>query len=107
MTCSEFLKELTDYLDDSMDAQTRAELEDHLQWCHNCYVVCNTTKMTIEIYRDSHLYELPDDLRGRLRNAIMSKCHTHTAGCAEDHAPGVAPSPDVKMAGPDEPGTHK
>ena len=74
MTCSDFLKELTDYLDESMDAQTRAELEDHLQWCHNCYVVCNTTKMTIEIYRDSHLYELPDDLRGRLRSAIMSKC---------------------------------
>ncbi len=83
MTCSDFLKELTDYLDDSMDAQTRAELEDHLQWCHNCYVVCNTTKMTIEIYRDSHLYELPDDLRGRLRTAIMSKCHTHKASIAD------------------------
>ena len=82
MTCSDFLKELTDYLDDQMDAQTRAELEDHLQWCHNCYVVCNTTKMTIEIYRDSHLYELPDDLRGRLRTAIMSKCHGHTS-CAD------------------------
>ena len=77
MTCSDFLKELTDYLDDSMDAQTRAELEDHLQWCHNCYVVCNTTKMTIEIYRDSHLYELPDDLRTRLRSAIVSKCECH------------------------------
>lgn len=77
MTCSEFLKELTDYLDESMDAQTRAELEDHLQWCHNCYVVCNTTKRTIEIYRDSHLYELPEDLRGRLRSAILTKCHSH------------------------------
>ena len=80
MTCSDFLKELTDYLDDSMDAQTRAELEDHLQWCHNCYVVCNTTKMTIEIYRDSHLYELPDDLRGRVRSAIMTKCQCHKDG---------------------------
>ncbi len=77
MTCSDFLKELTDYLDESMDAQTKAELEDHLQWCHNCYVVCNTTKMTIEIYRDSHLYELPDDLRTRLRTAIVSKCECH------------------------------
>lgn len=82
MTCSDFLKELTDYLDDSMDAQTRAELEDHLQWCHNCYVVCNTTKMTIEIYRDSHLYELPDDLRSRIRSAIMTKCQ------CQDHASG-------------------
>ncbi len=83
MTCSDFLKELTDYLDDAMDAQTRAELEDHLQWCHNCYVVCNTTKRTIEIYRDSHLYELPDDLRDKLRTAIVSKCHSHKASCAD------------------------
>jgi hypothetical protein len=83
VTCSDFLKELTDYLDDSMDAQTRAELEDHLQWCHNCYVVCNTTKRTIEIYRDSHLYELPDDLRTKLRSAILSKCHGHKDGCSD------------------------
>ncbi len=74
MKCAEFLKELTDYLDNEIDAPTRAELEEHLQWCHNCYVVCNTTKMTIEIYRDSQLYELPDDLRSRLRSAIVSKC---------------------------------
>ncbi len=74
MTCKDFLKELTDYLDDSLDQRTRVELEEHLQWCHNCYVICNTTKKTIEIYRDSTLYELPDDLRGRLRSAIMTKC---------------------------------
>lgn len=74
MTCSDFLKELTDYLDETIDAGTRAELEDHLNWCHNCYVVCNTTKKTIEIYRDSQLYELPPNLRSRLEAAIMSKC---------------------------------
>jgi len=77
VTCSEFLKELTDYLDNTMDQRTRVELEDHLQWCHNCYVVCNTTKRTIEIYRDSQLFELPDDLRNRLRTAIISKCKQH------------------------------
>ena len=74
MTCTDFLKELTDYLDATIDASTRAELEDHLAWCHNCYVICNTTKKTIEIYRDSQLYELPEDLRSRLQVAIMSKC---------------------------------
>jgi len=74
VTCKDFLKELTDYLDDALDQSTRTELEEHLQWCHNCYVICNTTKKTIEIYRDSTLYELPDDLRGRLRSAIMTKC---------------------------------
>jgi anti-sigma factor RsiW len=74
VNCSDFLKELTDYLDEGLDARTRAELEEHLQWCHNCFVICNTTKKTIEIYRDSKLYELPDDLRTRLHSAIMTKC---------------------------------
>ena len=74
MKCSEFLQELTGYLDSALDERTKAELEDHLAWCHNCYVVCDTTKKTIEIYRDQQLYELPEDLRGRLRSAIMTKC---------------------------------
>jgi len=74
VTCSDFLRELTDYLDATIDASTRAELEDHLAWCHNCYVICNTTKKTIEIYRDSHLYELPEELRAKLQFAILSKC---------------------------------
>jgi predicted anti-sigma-YlaC factor YlaD len=77
VTCSEFLKELTDYLDGVIDDHTKKELDEHLLWCHNCYVVCNTTKRTIEIYRGSELYELPDDLRTRLRSAIMSKCREH------------------------------
>jgi hypothetical protein len=72
--CSEFLQELTNYLDGVLDARTKAELEDHLAWCHNCYVVCDTTKKTIEIYRNSELYELPDGLRVRLREAIIKKC---------------------------------
>ncbi len=80
MTCSDFLKELTDYLDDTIDAPTRAELEDHLNWCHNCYVICNTTKKTVEIYRGSEIYELPEDLRLKLRSAIMAKCQKKKAG---------------------------
>ena len=79
MNCSDFLKELTDYLDESLDDRTRAELEEHLQWCHNCFVICNTTKKTIEIYRDSQIYELPDDLRVRLHSAIITKCQQKKA----------------------------
>jgi len=75
--CTEFLSELTNYLDGALDDRTKSELEDHLAWCHNCYVVCDTTRKTIEIYRNSELYELPDDLRGRLQSAIMTKCAAH------------------------------
>lgn len=74
MKCKEFLKELNDYLDGSLDPKLQAELQEHLHWCHNCYVVCNTTQKTIEIYRENKIYELPDDLRSKLQGAILSKC---------------------------------
>jgi hypothetical protein len=68
-------------LDGAIDDRTKAELDEHLAWCHNCFVICNTTKMTIEIYRDQELYELPDDLRNKLRSAIIHKCqHGPTPG---------------------------
>jgi len=82
--CSEFLQELTNYLDGVLDARTKSELEDHLAWCHNCYVVCDTTKKTIEIYRHPQPDELPDDLRTRLRSAIMSKCQAHKRSGGEN-----------------------
>jgi predicted anti-sigma-YlaC factor YlaD len=83
--CSDFLKELTDYLDGVIDTRTKAELEDHLQWCHNCYVVCNTTQRTIEIYRNHEVVELPDDLRTRLQTAILNKCEKHKHDAQHPH----------------------
>ena len=83
MKCSEFLQELTGYLDGALDDRTKAELEDHLAWCHNCYVVCDTTKKTIEIYRDSQLYSLPETLRDKLRSAIVAKCQARKKSGSE------------------------
>ena len=74
MKCKDFLKELNEYLDGNIDVQLKTELEEHLQWCHNCFVVCNTTQKTIEIYRDNEVYPLPDPIRDRLHQAIVTKC---------------------------------
>ena len=80
MKCTEFLQELTDYLDGTLTENMRAELDEHLHWCHECHVVMNTTKKTIEIYRDNQLYELPESLRSRLHQAIMNRCRDSKRG---------------------------
>jgi hypothetical protein len=36
--------------------------------------VLDTTKQTIEFYRDSEIYEFAPGVRDRLHSAIMSKC---------------------------------
>ena len=74
MKCSDFLKELNDFLDGSVDPKLMAELKEHMTWCHHCYVVLDTTKKTIQIYKENQVYELPEGVRSRLHSAILSKC---------------------------------
>jgi predicted anti-sigma-YlaC factor YlaD len=81
MTCTEFLAILDDVIDQSIAAETRAEIELHLKKCDHCEVVFNTTRKTIEIYRSHEIYELPTDLRERLHNAIMEKCKKSKGPC--------------------------
>ena len=74
MTCTEFLAQLDELIDEEVTAKMRADLEDHLRGCDHCVVTLNTTRKTIEIYRSHEIYPLPPDLRERLHTAIMARC---------------------------------
>jgi hypothetical protein len=74
MKCTEFLKILDDVIDESLVAETRAEIETHLRKCGHCEVVLDTTRRTIEIYRCHEIYELPTEVSQRLHTVIMERC---------------------------------
>ena len=74
MTCTEFLAQLDDLIDDEVGVALRADLEEHLKECDHCVITLNTTRKTIEIYRSHELYELPEEVRTRLETAILAKC---------------------------------
>ena len=74
MTCSEFLVQLDDLIDDKVSVRMRADLEEHLHGCEHCVITLSTTRKTIEIYRKHVIYELPNELRDRLQKAILAKC---------------------------------
>lgn len=73
LTCKEFLQELTDYLDENVDAEIRSKLEQHITECPNCWVVCDTTKKTIRIYKGMEPYPIPSDVEARLMAALEKK----------------------------------
>ena len=74
MNCTEFLANLTDYFDAKTAATLRSELEQHMGGCDHCHVTVNTTRQTIEIYRNDELYELPDSIRTQLQQTVLTKC---------------------------------
>ena len=74
MTCTEFLAQLDELLDGEVSVTLRADLEEHMRGCEHCEITLNTTRKTIEIYRKHEIYELPEDVRARLEQAILAKC---------------------------------
>jgi hypothetical protein len=74
MNCTDFLSKMTDYFDGQIEAELLVEVKQHLAECHHCEVVVDTTKQTIQFYRNSEVYEFSPDLRDRLHTAIMAKC---------------------------------
>lgn len=74
MTCTEFIALLDELIDDSLPAETRAQLQEHLSGCEHCEVTLSTTRKTIEIYRSHEVYDLPDTIRKRLHDAIIARC---------------------------------
>jgi anti-sigma factor RsiW len=64
---------LSDYLDESIDAELRAKLEKHITECPNCWVIADTTRKTVKIYKGMDPYPVPRDVEQRLMAALEKK----------------------------------
>jgi anti-sigma factor RsiW len=73
LTCRDFLRELSEFLDENLDAEVRAKLERHMTECPNCWVIADTTRKTIRIYKGVDPHPIPRDVEERLMQAIERK----------------------------------
>lgn len=81
MTCTDFLGQLTDYIDGEIDAVLLEALNRHAVACRPCGVLLVTTKQTIEIFRKNEVCDFSFAIRERVRSAIMDKCRAQRTGC--------------------------
>ena len=73
LTCKDFLNELSDYLDEAIDAELRSKLETHITECPNCWVIADTTRKTVKIYKGMEPHSIPPDVESRLMQALEKK----------------------------------
>ena len=73
LTCKQFLEELNDYLDPSIDPETKRHLEAHVSECPNCFVIVDTTVKTLRVFRGMEPQAIPEDLKNRLWAALERK----------------------------------
>lgn len=85
VTCKDFLRELGEYLDETTDPAVRAELENHISECPNCWVVFDTCKKTIQVYQGMDPQPLPEAVHDRLMQFLEKQASARglKAGCPE------------------------
>ena len=86
LTCKEFLQELTDYLDSTVDAELRLKLERHINECPNCFVILDTTQRTIKVYKGMQPQEIPQEVHVRLMKAVERKMAAKAAATGKTAA---------------------
>ncbi len=72
--CKRMISELSNYLDNALDPELRREFDEHMTGCPDCYVVLDSTRKSIQIYRGCDPYPVPVKLRQRILDAIQKSC---------------------------------
>lgn len=85
LTCKQFLRDLNDYLDETLDPATREELQRHVNECPNCWVVCNTTEKTLQVFKGFEPQPVPKDIQTRLMAALEKKMQEEGPCCKKKH----------------------
>jgi hypothetical protein len=76
VTCAEVLKELSNFIDEDIDPQLRAEIETHLRGCRRCSVLLDSTRKTLRITGDERVFEVPVGYSERLHQFLAKKLGT-------------------------------
>lgn len=81
LTCKQFLHELNDYLDETLDPESRATLQKHVNECPNCWVVCDTTAKTLKVFKGLEAQAVPRNIESRLMAALEKKMQEEGPCC--------------------------
>jgi anti-sigma factor (TIGR02949 family) len=73
LTCKQFLQELNDFLDESTDRDMKQRLQAHVNECPNCFVIVDTTRRTLEVYKGMEPQAVPENVKTRLWAALEKK----------------------------------
>lgn len=77
MNCKELAYLLGDYVDGTMEAYLKEELDVHLAECEPCIRFLRTYDRTRELARRIEPERIPEELRERLKSFVMQKARDH------------------------------
>ena len=73
MSCKDVIRQISDYLEAELDAETRQRLEEHFAGCQHCAAILDGIRNVILLVGDDRVFELPAQFGVRLRERLESE----------------------------------
>lgn len=75
--CAEYISDLNDYLDGTLDLTLCREIEEHVGHCNNCRIMIDTMRQTVILCRGGVEEKLPDSLERKLKGVLRARWEEH------------------------------
>ena len=73
ISCSEVIRELSNYMDNDVTPKLREQILAHLSGCSRCTAVYDGLRNTITLTRDGRAFDLPEGFSQRLRAKLAKE----------------------------------
>jgi len=73
LNCSGVIRRISSYIDGDLEATVVEVIELHLKTCRDCTILVQQTRLTVHLYYDSDLVDLPVDVQARLHETLRRK----------------------------------
>ena len=73
ISCLEVWKEVSNYLDEEVNAELRARMEAHFKNCAHCKAILDGTRNVVKLVGDGVEYPMPQGFSQRLYDKLRNK----------------------------------
>ena len=70
VNCEHVWREISNYLEDAVDASFRSRMDEHFQTCSACRSLLEGTRNVIQLYSDERMIEVPSGFGSRLQQRL-------------------------------------
>ncbi len=82
LKCEEVWREISNYVDDQLDAGLRGDIERHVAGCRRCSAVLAGTKNVVEIYGDARMFNIPAEFGASLHRRLALQARPERGAAA-------------------------
>jgi len=90
LNCAHVWSYISEYIDGTVDAQLRLEIEKHLEHCEICSAILDSTRNILVLTADGRTFELPVGFSERLHTRLAKELLAAKNGPSGLESPGSA-----------------